>query len=143
MLWVQRFRRQHSAMSFAYDRPVVEAQAIVEIDNQLQGEKETYVLIRTWNSQFKPWLGPQFFFLLTHPQRYVVNGHAGKFKVRKTAAYAAACNDDIEIVRPPAHIQIMRKQMICLYWQQGRCTRGDACRYFHNKPSGYQLFLCG
>ena len=126
-------------MAFATDRPVVEAQAIVEIDSQLMGVNESCVYIPTWKTQFRPWLGPQFVFLLTHPQRYVVSGHAGKYKVRKTAAYAAACDDDLEISSPPDHIQNLRKQMSCRYWQQGRCTRGDACRYFYNKSSACPL----
>ena len=88
-------------MAFATDRPVVEAQAIVEIDSQLMGVNESCVYIPTWKTQFMPWLGAQFVFLLTHPQRYVVSGQVGHYTVRKTVAYAAACNDDILIVPPP------------------------------------------
>ena len=90
-------------MAFATDRPVVEAQAIVEIDSQLMGVNESCVYIPTWKTQFMPWLGAQFVFLLTHPQRYVVSGQVGHYTVRKTAAYAAACNDDILIAPPRSH----------------------------------------
>ena len=126
-------------MAFATDRPVVEAQAIVEIDSQLMGVNESCVYIPTWKTQFMPWLGAQFVFLLTHPQRYVVSGQVGHYTVRKTVAYAAACNDDITIVPPPSHISDVRKQMKCRYWQKGICTKGDACQFGHGKSSSMRL----
>ena len=134
------FMEPASLCRFTDDRSVVEAQAIKEIDEQLQADKERYVFIQAWNSRFKPWLGPQFCFLLTQPQRYVVNGIASKYNVKKTSAYAAATGDspgrnsaESDAAWPtPDRIKKLRKNISCRFWEQGNCIHGEGCRYSHS-----------
>ena len=127
---------------FSFDeRSVVEAQALVEIDSQLKPDGPAYVNILDWDWKLKPYLGPFWCFLQTHPQRYECIGNQNKYRVRKTREYTAQAGDDPAMgseqndARPPPRAIGSRKHIECRYWKQGHCLHGDACHFAHGETT--------
>lgn len=122
------------------ERRILELQALDDIDRQCLSEN-SYVSVPDWESKYNAYLGPLYYFLKSHPKRYVVKGTIDKFRVSPTphryeeqeAGPAAADSSNMDSrLRPPT--SKTRKIIPCKFWAQGKCLYGDRCKFGHGQP---------